>query len=134
METKTGRTWITLFAQEFGAWSANGKGRLILSTYPLEATDALDMSWDRAAAQGRITVNGRTISLVLTHLDPDSATRRLSQAQQVTGWASTFPENRILSGDMNAWPDQTSIAEYQQDLRGFVDDGAASAQQCPSAD
>ena len=91
METKTGRTWYTLFAQEFGAWSANGKGHLILSTYPLEATDALDMSWDRAAAQGRITVNGRTISLVLTHLDPDSATRRLSQAQQVTRLGEHVP-------------------------------------------
>ncbi len=26
-------------------------------------------------------------------------------------WASGYAENRILAGDMNAWPDQTSILE-----------------------
>jgi endonuclease/exonuclease/phosphatase family metal-dependent hydrolase len=111
MEAKTGRKWYTLFAQEFGAWTSNGKGHLILSTYPLESYDMFDMSWDRAAAQARITVNGRTISLIVTHLDPDSQTRRLTQAQQVMLWASAIAENRILAGDMNAWPDQSSIAE-----------------------
>jgi endonuclease/exonuclease/phosphatase family metal-dependent hydrolase len=29
-------------------------------------------------------------------------------------WASGYAENRIISGDMNAWPDQTSIAEYNK--------------------
>jgi endonuclease/exonuclease/phosphatase family metal-dependent hydrolase len=37
---------------------------------------------------------------------------RLTQAQQVTRWAAGFAENRIIAGDMNAWPDQSSIAEY----------------------
>ena len=27
-------------------------------------------------------------------------------------WATGVAENRILTGDMNAWPDQSSIAEY----------------------
>ncbi len=112
MESKTGRTWYSVFAQEFGAWTSNGKGHLILSTYPLESTDFFDMSWDRAAAMARITVNGRTISLVVTHLDPDSQTRRLTQAQQVILWGTGIAENRILTGDMNAWPDQSSILEY----------------------
>jgi endonuclease/exonuclease/phosphatase family metal-dependent hydrolase len=112
MEAKTGRTWYMVFAQEFGAWTSNGKGHVILSTYPLESTIFFDMSWDRAAAEARITVNGRAISLMVTHLDPDYQTRRLTQAQQVTTWASAIAENRILTGDMNAWPDQSSIAEY----------------------
>jgi endonuclease/exonuclease/phosphatase family metal-dependent hydrolase len=114
MEAKTGRKWYTLFVQEFGAWTSNGKGHLILSTYPLESYDMFDMSWDRAAAQARITVNGRTVSLVVTHLDPDSLTRRLTQAQQVILWATAIAENRILTGDMNAWPDQSSIAELDK--------------------
>jgi endonuclease/exonuclease/phosphatase family metal-dependent hydrolase len=114
MEAKTGRKWYMVFAQEFGAWTSNGKGHVILSTYPLESTMFYDMSWDRVAAAARITVNGRTISLVVTHLDPDSLSRRLTQAQQVMGWASAVPENRILTGDMNAWPDQSSIAEYDK--------------------
>jgi endonuclease/exonuclease/phosphatase family metal-dependent hydrolase len=112
MEAKTGRRWYMVFAQEFGAWTSNGKGHVILSKYPLETTDMFDMSWDRVAAQARITVNGRTVSLVVTHLDPDSQTRRLTQAQQVMLWATGIAENRILTGDMNAWPDQSSIAEY----------------------
>jgi endonuclease/exonuclease/phosphatase family metal-dependent hydrolase len=112
MEAKTGRTWYMLFAQEFGAWTSNGKGHLILSTYPLESTDLFDMSWDRVAAGARITVNGRTISLLATHLDPDLLDRRLTQARQVITWGTGIAENRILTGDMNAWPDQTSIAEY----------------------
>jgi endonuclease/exonuclease/phosphatase family metal-dependent hydrolase len=114
MQAKTGRTWYMVFAQEFGAWTSNGKGHVILSTYPLESTNFFDMSWDRVAAEARITVNGRTISLMVTHLDPDSQTRRLAQAQQVTLWASAIAENRILTGDMNAWPDQSSIGEYNK--------------------
>ncbi len=112
MEAKTGKTWYSVFAQEFGAWTANGKGHLILSTYPLESTDMFDMSWDRAAAAARITVNGRTISLMVTHLDPDDYSRRLAQSKQVLLWGTGIAENRILTGDMNAWPDQTSIAEF----------------------
>ena len=103
-----------VFAQEFGAWTSNGKGHVILSTYPLESTMFFDMSWDRVAAAARITVNGRAISLVVTHLDPESQTRRLTQAQQVISWATGIAENRILTGDMNAWPDQSSIAEYNK--------------------
>ena len=37
---------------------------------------------------------------------------RLTQARDVIRWASGFAENRIVAGDMNAWPDQTSILEY----------------------
>jgi endonuclease/exonuclease/phosphatase family metal-dependent hydrolase len=114
MESKTGRKWYTVFAQEFGAWTSNGKGHLILSTFPLESTAMYDMSWDRVAAEARIIVNGRTINLIVTHLDPDYLARRLTQAQQVILWSTGIAENRILTGDMNAWPDQSSIAEYNK--------------------
>ncbi len=50
----------------------------------------------------------------LTHLDPDSRSLRLTQATEVTSWAASEPENRILTGDMNAWPDQTSIAQFNK--------------------
>ena len=32
----------------------------------------------------------------------------------MTTWAASEPENRILTGDMNAWPDQTSIAQFNK--------------------
>ena len=112
LEAKTGRKWYGFFAQEFGDWTSPGKGHLILSTYPMDATDRVAISYDRVISDVAITVNGRPISLVITHLDPDSSTRRLAQAQEVTTWASAHQENRILTGDMNAWPDQTSIAQF----------------------
>jgi endonuclease/exonuclease/phosphatase family metal-dependent hydrolase len=114
IEAKTGRQWYSLWAQEFGNWTAKGKGNLILSTYPIVATDLVAISYDRVVSDAAIQVNGRTISLLITHLDPDSSTRRLTQAQQVITWAAIHPENRILTGDMNAWPDQTSIAELNK--------------------
>jgi endonuclease/exonuclease/phosphatase family metal-dependent hydrolase len=103
-----------VFAQEFGDWTAAGKGHLILSTYPIQSSDMVVISASRVISDARIIVNGRTVSLVITHLDPDSRTTRLTQAQEVTRWAASQPENRILTGDMNAWPDQTSIAEYNK--------------------
>jgi endonuclease/exonuclease/phosphatase family metal-dependent hydrolase len=114
VESKTGRTWYWMFAQEWGDWYANGKGHLVLSKYPIASIDRVAISYDRVIGDAAIVVNGRTLSLVVTHLDPDSSTRRLVQAQEVTAWALAHPENRILTGDMNAWPDQSSIAEFNK--------------------
>ncbi|HVZ19410.1 MAG TPA: endonuclease/exonuclease/phosphatase family protein, partial [Vicinamibacterales bacterium] len=114
LEQKTGKTWYYVFAQEFGQWNANGKGNLILSTYPISVSDRYELvhNADRSIAMAEITVNNRRITLVLTHLDPYDQSLRLTQAQEVTTWAAAEPENRILTGDMNAWPNQTSIAHY----------------------
>ena len=116
MQQKTGRTWYALFAQEFGNWSSSGKGNLILSTYPIQASDRYELvhNADRSIAMASITVNGRPITLISTHLDPYDATLRLTQAAEVTTWSAAQPENRIITGDMNAWPDQTSIAHFNQ--------------------
>jgi endonuclease/exonuclease/phosphatase family metal-dependent hydrolase len=113
LQQKTGKTWYYIFAQEFGQWSSNGKGNLILSTYPIKFSDRYELlhNYDRSIAEAEITVNGRNISLILTHLDPYDQALRLLQATEVTTWSAAQPENRILTGDMNAWPDQTSIAK-----------------------
>ena len=120
LQSKTGKTWYYHFAQEYGAWSSPGKGHLILSTYPFDSTahvtitPSSGLNGAGAVSEARIVVNGRTINLILGHLDPSSSTMRLTQAKEVISWASTFAENRIVSGDMNAWPDQSSIAEYNK--------------------
>jgi endonuclease/exonuclease/phosphatase family metal-dependent hydrolase len=114
VQAKTGRTWYSSFAQEYGSWDSNGKGHLILSTFPIESVDRVAINYDRVILNAAVVVNGRTISLLVTHLDPDSQTRRLEQAGQVIIWAAAHPENRILTGDMNAWPDQSSIAELNK--------------------
>jgi endonuclease/exonuclease/phosphatase family metal-dependent hydrolase len=114
LQQKTGVIWYYIFAQEFGQWSANGKGNLILSRYPIKFSDRYELvhNADRSIAEAEISVNGIPVTFVLTHLDPYDATLRLTQATEVTNWAVVQPENRILTGDMNAWPDQTSIAHY----------------------
>jgi endonuclease/exonuclease/phosphatase family metal-dependent hydrolase len=113
LQQKTGKTWYYVFAQEFGDWTASGKGNLILSTYPISVQDRYELvhNADRSIAAAVITVNSRDITLISTHLDPYDATLRLTQATEVSGWAASQPENRIITGDMNAWPDQTSIAK-----------------------
>ena len=126
LETKTGKTWYYIFAQEFGNWSSNGKGNLILSTVPFSSTDRYELvhNGDRSVAEAMITWNGRRITFILTHLDPDSQTLRLVQATEVTTWSAAEPENRILTGDMNAWPDQSSIAQFN---RFYYDSWAVAA-------
>ena len=116
LQQKTGRTWYYVFAQEFGQWSSNGKGNLILSRFPINAADRYEISrnYDRSIAMASITVGGIPVTLINTHLDPYDAALRLTQASEVTWWSGSQPENRILTGDMNAWPDQTSIAHINQ--------------------
>ena len=49
---------------------------------------------------------------------------RLTQAKDVMGWAASYAENRIIAGDMNAWPDQSSIAEF---AKAYNDSRAVAA-------
>ena len=120
LEAKTGRRWYSHFSQEFGAWSSAGKGHQVLSVYPFDSvshttiTQSSGLNWAGAASQAGITVNGRTINFIVSHLDPLDRDMRLIQAKDVIRWASGFAENRILAGDMNAWPDQTSILEINK--------------------
>ena len=120
LEQRTGRRWYSHFSQEYGAWDANGKGHQILSVYPFESTShaiitqSAGLNGAGAVSQAGIIVNGRTINFILSHLDPHDRDMRLVQARDVIRFASGFAENRILGGDMNAWPDQTSIAEFNK--------------------
>ncbi len=110
LSQKTGQTWHYQFAQEFGGGDANGKGNLVLSRFPFTSTGRDDLSWDRTMSTAAIVVNGRTITITSTHLDPESQSRRLTQARQIVSLADNYAESRIICGDFNAWPDQSSIA------------------------
>jgi len=133
LQQKTGKTWYYVFAQEFGQWASNGKGNLILSTYPINVEERYELmrNADRSIALAEITVNGRHITIMNTHLDPYDQALRLAQAAEVTTWGAAQPENRIVTGDMNAWPDQTSIAQfntyYNDSWTTAVQNGAATA-------
>lgn len=137
LEAHTGKRWYSQFSQEYGQWTSNGKGLQILSVYPFDAvgqttiTPSSGLNWAGAASQATITVNGRTLNFVHTHLDPYDQAMRLTQAQEVLRWGTGFAENRVLTGDMNAWPDQTSIAEinktYNDSWTAALNKGTASA-------
>lgn len=114
LQQKTGKTWYYITAQEYGQWYSNGKANMILTSVPVQYSNRyLMMAYgDRSIAEVGITWNGRPITLMSTHLDPYDANIRLLQAQEATRFAAPEPENKILTGDMNAWPDQTSIAHF----------------------
>jgi endonuclease/exonuclease/phosphatase family metal-dependent hydrolase len=104
LQARTGTPWYYHFAQRYGNWSANGGGNLILSRFPLEATSQLALSYSRSAALATITVNGRTINFVSTHLAnaSEGSTWRTTQIRQLMSWAGGFAEQRIIAGDFNA--------------------------------
>jgi endonuclease/exonuclease/phosphatase family metal-dependent hydrolase len=109
MQQATGRTWYYAFAQEYGSWNANGKGNLILSRFPITSIGRHVLSYTRTILMAGVVVNGRTLTIMSTHLDPYTQSYRYTQAQEVVNLASSWPEARIIAGDFNAWPDQTSI-------------------------
>ena len=102
LEAKTGRKWYSIWAQEYGSWNSNGKGNLLLSRFPLTLTARYLLANTRTIALGQVVVNGRTITIATTHLDPDSGSVRLAQAKELMAWFDNFAESRIVVGDMNA--------------------------------
>lgn len=107
LQTKTGRTWYTCWAQRYGG--TNGQGNLILSRIRIESCDDYVLSYGRSVARARITVNGRAVNVFSTHLDADSSSRRATQISQLKSWASGYSEQRIAMGDFNAWPGASEI-------------------------
>ena len=105
LQQKTGKTWYYVFAQEYGYWTSNGKGNLILSTYPLSIVDRYELvhNADRSIAMAQITVNTRDITFVLTHLDPYDSTLRLTQTKEVTGWSAVAQSAQYDSLYYDSW-------------------------------
>jgi endonuclease/exonuclease/phosphatase family metal-dependent hydrolase len=109
LEAKTGHPWYMVWAQEYGDWDANGKGNVIYSRFPWVSTKQYLLTHTRTVALGQIVVNGRNITFSSTHLDPDSESYRVDQAEELVPWETNYAENRIVAGDMNAQPTSTSM-------------------------
>jgi endonuclease/exonuclease/phosphatase family metal-dependent hydrolase len=121
LKTATGKTWYYKFAQRDG--NTNGQGNLILTTFPIEDSDAYQLSYSRSVARVQILVGGIRVNVFSTHLDADSAARRTTQMNQLKSWASSFTEQRILAGDFNAWPGATEISTITS---AYIDTWAAA--------
>jgi endonuclease/exonuclease/phosphatase family metal-dependent hydrolase len=100
MEKKTGQTWYYKFETLSG--SANGIGCMILSRFPIDASEPRLLSGGRSAINVAVDVNGRIINFTSTHLHPDSASYRKTEIGELTSWAIGLAEQRIVAGDFNA--------------------------------
>jgi endonuclease/exonuclease/phosphatase family metal-dependent hydrolase/regulation of enolase protein 1 (concanavalin A-like superfamily) len=109
LESKTGRTWYMVWAQEYGQWTSNGKGNLLLSRFPFSVTARHELSYERTAALAQVVVNGRNVAIATTHLDPDSGSRRLTQSKELVAWLDGFSGTGLVAGDMNAQPTSTEM-------------------------
>jgi endonuclease/exonuclease/phosphatase family metal-dependent hydrolase len=107
LQSKTGVTWYSCFAQRTGG--TTGQGNLLLSRVYISSCHKYLLSGDRSAANATITVNGRTINVFSTHLDDSSASMRTTEISQLKSWASGIAEQRVIMGDFNAWPGATEI-------------------------
>jgi endonuclease/exonuclease/phosphatase family metal-dependent hydrolase len=100
LKQKTGKTWYWKFQTLSG--SANGIGNMILSRFPLDASEPRLLSGGRSAIDVAFTYNGRTINFTSTHLDPDSSSYRLTEIGELTSWELGLAQQRIIAGDFNA--------------------------------
>jgi endonuclease/exonuclease/phosphatase family metal-dependent hydrolase len=111
LKQKTGKTWYWKFETLSGA--TNGIGDMILSRFPIDASEPRLLSGGRSAINVRIDVNGRTINFTSTHLHPDSASYRKTEVGEIISWASGQAEQRIIAGDFNALPTWSEIAQMK---------------------
>jgi endonuclease/exonuclease/phosphatase family metal-dependent hydrolase len=109
LELKTGQTWHYNFAQRDGN-EKTGQGNLLLTTFEIESDDDYELSYSRSVARIAVIVNGIRVNLWSTHLDAESGSRRSRQITELTAWADTYAEQRIVLGDFNAWSGTDEIA------------------------
>ena len=122
MKQYTGQTWYYRFTTNSGA--ANGRGNMILSRFPFDASEVRLLSHNGAALDVVVHVNGRSINFTSTHLYYDSTSWRLDQIGNLLAFEKGLAESRIIAGDFNAQPGTTESAT----MRGTYVDSWAQAQ------
>jgi endonuclease/exonuclease/phosphatase family metal-dependent hydrolase len=108
LQAQTGKTWYANFAQRDGL--ATGQGNMVLSTYPIEQSEDYLLSYSRSVARAQILVNGVRVNVFSTHLDHETTAKRTTQIAELLSWMGTYPEQRIVAGDFNAWPGASELA------------------------
>jgi endonuclease/exonuclease/phosphatase family metal-dependent hydrolase len=127
LKSLTGKTWYGKFV--VGSGASSGIGNAILSKIPFDASGHDYLTEGRAILNAAITVNGRTINFFSTHLDANSTSYRLTEIGELTSWAAGLAQERIISGDFNAWPGSSEHAKMAGDYR----DSWAEAQSAGTA-
>lgn len=111
LESRTGVTWYTLDIQKYGQWTSGGNRVAIFSKFPLAASYRYEFTIGDPRAVGGVTisVNGRTINFMATHLDYQYEANRITQAKELVSYATGFGEDRVIVGDLNGDPGTTEI-------------------------
>jgi len=111
LESRTGVTWYSLDIQKYGDWSSPGQRNAILSRYPFSSTYRHEFSKGDPRTVGGVTisVNGRNINFMSTHLDWQVESNRATQTKELASYALGFAEDRIIAGDFNGSAGSTEI-------------------------
>lgn len=113
------------------------EGIAIASRYPIISHETLDLpDGERVAQRALIDVDGSILCFCNTHLHdkPANESIRLPQMQALLEWLADVTYPTILTGDMNARPESTTIlkakAKYQSAYE--VAHGSEPAVTCPT--
>jgi endonuclease/exonuclease/phosphatase family metal-dependent hydrolase len=114
LQQKTGVAWYTLDIQDYGQWTSPGIRNAILSKIPFSASYRHVYSTGRDRTVGGITVsvNGRIVNVLSTHLDPYDEGNRITQVKELIPYATGFAEDRIVLGDFNALPYSSEVGTF----------------------
>jgi endonuclease/exonuclease/phosphatase family metal-dependent hydrolase len=126
LQQRTGVTWYALDIQDYGDWTSPGIRNAILSKIPFSASYRHEYSTGRDRTVGGITVsvNGRHINVMSTHLDPYDESNRIAQVSQLVSYATGFAEDRIILGDFNALPYSSEVVTF---TKAYYDGWAEAA-------
>jgi PKD repeat protein/endonuclease/exonuclease/phosphatase family metal-dependent hydrolase len=132
MEQKTGVTWYSAYVPKY---TACPEGVMVLSKWPIVSSAQYFMSYQMPIVETTLNVNGKLISFFATHFQwPNTAAasaQRQEEAKELVSFASTFPEPRIIAGDLNAQvgtPEMSIIlAQYVGGWDKAVSEGTAVA-------
>lgn len=138
--SKTGRTAKSLLEQYFPYIHEQGGdsgyyGRCLCSKYPISnytTHNFTSVGTNYYYDSADITVNGKSIKLVLLHLMVNPETDRYTQAQQLLVYLKTL-NTFIAAGDYNTGispdyhNDNTSSTEYAHYVKLFTDEGFHTA-------
>lgn len=111
LEARTGVTWYSWDIQSYGDWTGSGIRNAILSRHPFISTYRHEFSIGTGRTIGGVTisVNGRNINLMSTHIDPYTESHRITECKELVPYAAGFAEDRIVTGDFNALPGTTEM-------------------------
>jgi endonuclease/exonuclease/phosphatase family metal-dependent hydrolase len=120
LERLTGETWSYFFRTDANTNSSSAQGIAIFTRKRILTTASMAYAvcpsaqiTQRAAVAVTVEANGRTVTFIDTHLSSYSGGAdmacRSSQVRQLSAWAEGLGPIRIITGDLNADPNEDAI-------------------------